>query len=171
MWFFSSRDRACRGFEAPLEDYLESLENRPGARPGAALAAHLAACPECLTALDEALAASVLVREAAIPVPASLAADPYFAKRVSARIREHAARPSEFWPQLETASIRLMAGALSLAILLGALSASGVTRTAQPTMARLRPADPRAISPEMNAPVNPDDVVVALLSNEHGRQR
>jgi predicted anti-sigma-YlaC factor YlaD len=171
MWFFSRNKGACRAFEAPLEEYLEALDVVPGARPSADLAAHLAGCAVCREALDAAREAGALVREGAIPVPGSLAEDPYFAVRVGARIREHLGHSGEFWPQLESISLRMMAYALSLAVLLGALSASGVTRTA-PQSTRLRPADPRAISPESNpAPVNPDEVVVALLSSERGRQR
>ncbi len=171
MWLFNRRDGACRAFEAPLEDYLEALDAGAAARPAPALAAHLQNCARCREALDQARHASALVREFAIPVPASLAGDPLFAARVSARIRTNARRAGEFWPQLEFASIRMMAYALSVAILLGALSVSGVARMAQPA-ARLRSADFRVISPESNpAPVNPDDVAVALLSSERGRSQ
>ena len=172
MWFFSSKNRACSVFEAPLDDFLEALETNTGARPPSALAAHLAACPACREALDAAQEAGALVREHAIRVPASLANDPFFATRVAARIRENARHASDFWPQLETVSLRLMAYALSLALLLGALSASGITRTTQQTAGRVPPAGPRATSLEANpTPVNPDEVVVALLSSEQGRQR
>jgi len=172
MWLFNRSEGACRAFEAPLEDYLEALEAGTAARPTAALAAHLQGCARCREALDHARHASSLVREFAIPVPGSLAGDPFFAARVSARIRESAGRAGELWPQLASVSIRMMAYALSVAILLGALSVSGVARMAQPAAARLRPADFRTISPESNpAPVNPDDVAVALLSSERGRQQ
>jgi predicted anti-sigma-YlaC factor YlaD len=171
MWFFNRRNRACRAFEAHLEDYLEALEAGSASEPGPALAAHLAACAACREALDLAREAGPLIREAAVPLPESLAANPYFAARVSARIREHAGHSGEFLPQLESVSLRLLAYAMSLVVLLGALSVSGVTRSSQPPMARLRPADPRAVSPELNpAPANPDDVVIALLSSERGRE-
>ncbi|HMD30583.1 MAG TPA: zf-HC2 domain-containing protein [Candidatus Acidoferrales bacterium] len=169
MWFFSRTKRDCRAFEAALEDYLDA---GPGGRPSAVLAAHLSACPECREALDAAQEVSAMVRHSAIPVPAGLAGDPYFATRVAARIRANASHAGEFWPQLESASLRMMAYALSVAILLGALSASGITRTGPPSEARLRPADPHAISPEVNpAPMNPDEVVMALLGSDQGRQR
>ena len=174
MWFFTRNkgEGACRAFEASLEEHLEALDAAPGARPAPALAAHLDGCAACREALDAAREAGALVREGAIRVPDSLANDPFFAVRVGARIRENMGRSGEFWPQLETVSLRFMGYALSLAVLLGALSASGVTRAGQPAAARFRPADPRAISPEANpAPVNPDEVVVALLSSERGRQR
>jgi predicted anti-sigma-YlaC factor YlaD len=175
MWFFSRNPGACRAFEASLEEHLEALDTAPGARPGPALAEHLGTCATCREALDAAREVGTLVREGAMRVPESLANDPFFAVRVGARIRENMGRSGEFWPQLETVSLRFMAYALSLAVLLGALSASGVTRTSPSRdfgTARLRPADPRAISPESNpAPVNPDEVVVALLSSERGRQR
>ena len=171
MWLFNRRDGACRAFEALLEDYLEALDAGAPFRPDPDLAVHLADCARCREALDLASHAGALVREFAIPVPASLAAGPLFAARVSARIRTNAGRAGEFWPQLEFASIRMMAYALSVAILLGALSVSGVARLARPA-ARLRSADFRAISPESNpAPVNPDDVAVALLSSERGRSQ
>jgi hypothetical protein len=171
MWFFNRTDGACPAFEAQLEDYLEALDTGASARPDPDLAVHLADCARCREALELASHAGALVREFAVPVPDSLAGDPFFAARVSARIRENAGRAGEFWPQLESVSIRMMAYAASLAILLGALSASGFVRLAPPATAGLRPADLRVLSPEANpAPVNPDEVAVALLSSERGRQ-
>jgi len=171
MWLFTKTKGACRAFEAALEEHVEALDAAPGARPAPRLSAHLASCAACREALDFAREAGPLVRENAIRVPDSLANDPFFAARLGARIQESIGRSGEFLPQLQTVSLRVMAYALSLAVLLGALSASGVTRTA-PQSTRVRPADPRAISPESNpAPVNPDEVVVALLSSERGRQR
>jgi hypothetical protein len=170
MWFLNRRTRACRAFEVPLEDYLEALEADAGARPDPALALHLAGCAACRRDLELAGHAGPLVREAAVPVPESLAADPYFAARVSARIREQAGRSGEFLPQLESVSLRLLAYAMSLVVLLGALSVSGVTRTSRPPVTRFGPADLHAISPEANpAPANPDAVVYAVLSSERGR--
>ena len=170
MWPFKRPERACRHFEARLEDYLESLDASPAAAPDSALAAHLASCSACRDALELARQAGPLVRMGASRVPESLAADPYFAVRVSARIREQAGRSAEFLPQLQSVSIRVMAYALSLAALLGALSAAGVTRSSRPTAAVPRPAGVRALSPEANpAPANPDDVVIALLTTERGR--
>ena len=171
MWPFHRSDRACRAFEARLEDYLESLDSVPAARPDPALAAHLGACPACRTAFDLASQAGPLVRHAGLSVPDSLVSDPFFAARVSARIREHAGRSGEFLPQLQTVSLRVLAYAMSLAVLLGALSAAGVTRTNRLPAGAVRPAGLRAVSPEVNpAPANPDDVVIALLSSERGRQ-
>lgn len=171
MWFFNRSGGACPAFEARLEDYLEALDAGAPLRPDPDLAVHLADCARCRQALELASHAGALVREFAIPVPGSLAGDPFFAARVSARIRENAGRAGDFWPQLESVSIRMMAYAASLAILLGALSASGFARISQPVVASLRPADFRVMSPEANpAPVNPDDVAVALLSSESGRQ-
>ena len=162
---------ACRAFEVRLEDYLESLDAAPDARPDAALAAHLASCTSCRDALELARLAGPLVRQGARRVPESLAADPYFAVRVAARIREQSGPTGEFLPQLQAVSIRVLAYALSVAALLGALSAAGVTRSSRPAAAVLRPAGIRALSPETNpAPANPDDVVMALFSTERGRQ-
>lgn len=170
MSLFNRRDRACPEFEARLEDYLEALEAAPSARPDPDLAAHLAACAPCREAFNLACGAGPLVRESALAVPESLAADPFFAARVGARIREQAGRAGEFLPLLETVSLRLMAAALSLALFLGVLSASGITRVRRQTVARSRAADFRVISSEVNpAPVNPDDVAIALLSSERGR--
>ncbi|HKO03508.1 MAG TPA: hypothetical protein VJW51_02110 [Candidatus Acidoferrales bacterium] len=171
MWFFNKTDGACPAFEVRLEEYLEGLQPGSVAHPDPVLATHLAGCLRCREALDQAREASALVREFAIPVPDSLAHNPFFAARVAARIRENSGRAGEFWPQLESVSIRMMAYALSLAVLLGALSASGFARLSQPA-ASLRPADPRAISLASGpAPVNPDEVVIALLSSERGRQQ
>ena len=168
--FFKRRDQACPDFEARLEDYLEALDASPSAHPNPALAAHLSVCVACGEAFDLARAAGPLVREGAVPVPESMAANPLFAARVSARIREQAGRTGEFLPLLQTVSLRLMAAALTLALFLGALSASGLTRANRPAYAPFRPADIRAVSPEANpAPANPDAVVYAVLTSERGR--
>lgn len=170
MKFFNRRDQACPEFEAALEDHLESLEAAPGAPPDPALAAHLAACAACREAFDFAAAAGPLVRENAIAVPESVAANPFFARRVGALIRENAGRSAEFLPLLETLSLRLLAAALGFVLFLGALSASGFTRTNRPAVARFQPAGIRASSPEVNpAPVNPDAVVMSLLTTERER--
>ena len=170
MPLFTRRDYACPDYEARLEDFLEALEASPSAQPDPALAAHLSACAACRDAFELACAAGPLVREAAIPVADSLSGDPFFAGRVGARIRERVGRSSEFLPLLETASLRLMAAALTVALFLGALSASGVTRSIRPAPASFRTADLRAVSPEVNpAPANPDAVVYALLTSERGR--
>jgi hypothetical protein len=161
--------------EAPLEDFLERSSADPSARPEPVLAAHLDSCAPCRLAFEEAMEAGALVRAAARPVPDSLAGDPYFAGRVTARLRRQLAKPVEFIPQLEAFSLRLMAAAITIAALLGALSVSGFPRSVRQASARLRPADLKTISPEVNpAPANPDEVVVALWSSPDprgGRQR
>jgi len=169
MPFSIRRYEACPNFEARLEDYLEALEAAPDARPEPALAAHLSACAACREAFDLACAAGPLVREGAIPVPESIAVDPFFAARVGARIREHAGRAGEFLPLLQTASLRVMAAALTAALFLGAISATGVARVSPPSASRLRASDLRAISRDTNpAPVNPDEVIIALFSASGG---
>jgi len=171
MPFFNRRDQACPEFEARLEDYLQALETSPSARPAPDLAAHLSACAACREAFDLACSAGPLVREGAIPVPESMAANPFFVSRVGALVREHSVRAGEFLPLLQTVSLRLMAAAATLALFLGALSAAGVTRSGQQAATRGRASDVRAISSESNpATVNPDEVVIALLSSERGRQ-
>jgi len=170
MPFFNRRDQACPDFEVRLEDYLEALEASPDTRPDPVLAAHLSSCADCREAFDLARAAGPLVRESAVRVPESVAANPFFASRVGALIREHAARPVEFLPMLETASLQFLAAALALGIFLGALSASGIARTARPVVARARQSEFRALSPEMiPASANADAVVYAVLTSERGR--
>ncbi|HTQ85054.1 MAG TPA: hypothetical protein VMI93_02485 [Candidatus Solibacter sp.] len=170
MWLFTRSERACRAFEARLEDHLEALQADSSARPEPALAAHLSVCVACREDFDLARAAGPLVRESAIRVPESIAANPFFAARVGARIREHSVRSGEFLPLLEAVSLRLMAAALSVALFLGVLSASGLTRPNRPAAAGVHPAGIGAVSPEVNpAPANPDAVVIALLTTEHER--
>ena len=160
----------CEGYEAPMEDYLEALERDAGARPEAALAAHLAACKGCRAALEELREVSALVRESALRVPERLAADPYFAVRAAARARESLSRGADFWPQLEKFALRFMVAACSAALMLGAMAIWGTQRSSAQAFARLRPADTRVLSPEVNpAPGNPDEVVVALWSSSAQR--
>ncbi len=171
MSLIHRRDQACPKFEARLEDYLEALEAQPSAKPDPSLASHLSACPDCREAFNLACAAGPLVREGALAVPDSLAADPFFASRVGARLRAQSGRSGEFLPLLQSVSLRFMAAALSVGLLLGALSASGYTRAARQAVGRIRGSDVLVISRNSNpAPVNPDDVVIALLSSERGRQ-
>lgn len=175
MSMSDSGARLCNGYEAPMEDYLEALERDAHARPEPALAAHLAACASCRAGLEEMREVSALVRDAAVRLPEALAADPYFAVRAAARARESVRRGGDFWPQLEAFALRFMAAALSVAIMLGAMAVWGTQRSSAQAIARLRPADMRVLSPEVNpAPRNPDDVVVALWSSSaqrSGRQR
>jgi len=167
--------RGCDGYEVPMENYLEALGQNEGARPEPELAAHLASCTECRATLEEMREVGALVRDTAVRVPESLWADPYFAVRAGARARESQRREGDFWPQLETFALRFMAAALSVAVMLGAMAAWGTQRSSARSFARLRPADMRALSPEVTpAPGNPDDVVVALWSSSaqrSGRQR
>jgi hypothetical protein len=172
MWYQRKAGRMCRDLEVRLEEFLEQLEEDPSARPAPQVAAHLAACESCRTALEETRQVGALLRSGRDPVSESLASDPFFAARVGARLRERVRTGAEFWPQLEAVSLRLMAAGLSIAVILGALAAWGVPNASRTATARLRPADVRVISPELNpAPANPDDVVVALWSTERGRQQ
>jgi hypothetical protein len=172
MWFRPKNDRACRAMEGRLEEYLEQREADPSAKPAFEVAEHLAGCDPCRLTIQDARELNALVRAGREPLPESVALDPFFAARVGARLREQARRSGDFWPQLETVSLRLMAAGLSVAVLLGAMAAWGVPRGPRTVAARLRPADVHAISPELNpAPASPDDVVVALWSTERGRQQ
>jgi len=167
--------RTCDGYEAPMEDYLEALARDEAAQPAAALAQHLAGCAACRGALDDMREVSALVREAAVRLPASLAADPYFAVRAAARARESQRQSAEFWPQLESFAMRLMAGAITAALTLGAISIWGPQHIAAQGRPRLRPADSVLLSPVTNpAPGSTDDAVVTLLTSSgqrSGRQR
>jgi len=166
---------ACNGYQAPMEDFLEALAEDPEARPAPELARHLAECAGCRDTLAEVGEVSALVRDAAVRVPPSLFADPYFAVRAGARARESLRRGGDFWRQLEAFSMRFMAAGISAALMLGAMAMWGTQRHSPRSFARLRPADSRVLSPEVNpAPGNADEVVVALWSSSaqrNGRQR
>jgi hypothetical protein len=167
--------RACEGYEAPMEDYLEALERNDAAQPAPALAQHLAECAACRESLEDMREVTILVRGAAVRVPESLAADPYFAVRAAARARESLRQSADFWPQLESFAMRLMAGAITAALTLGAISVWGPQRIAAQGRQRLRPADSVFLSPVSNpAPGSTDDAVVTLLTSSgqrSGRQR
>jgi len=165
----------CQGYEALLEDYIEALAEDSSARPEPALADHLEACPACRQALEEVREVSALVRTAAVRVPESLASDPYFAVRAGARAAESLRRGADFWRLLEAFSLRFMAGAITAALMLGAMAIWGTQGSSAQTIKRLRPADSGLLSPEVSpAPRNADEVVVALWSSSaqrNGRQR
>ena len=167
--------RACSGYEAPMEEYLEALQEDSAARPAPELARHLAACAECRGALDEVREVSALVRESALRAPAALLEDPYFAVRAAARARESLRRGGDFWRLLEAFSLRFTAAALAVALMLGAMAVWGPQRSSAQTMVRLLPVESALRSPEASpARGSADDVVAAMLSptkQRSGRQR
>lgn len=177
----------CRRFEARLEDRLESLRWDLPVPVDGELSAHLDSCGNCRAALEDARAASTLLRAGSEPLPESLTGDAYFASRVAARLRagesEQAAR-TDFWPALEFLSLRLTAAALSLALLLGAWAAwtsrGGAVQVVGPGRARpspesvrSRPGEARVLFPETSRqPVTGDEVVLTLVSgDEPGGQK
>ncbi len=169
----------CRRFEARLEDRLESLRWDLPVPVDRELSAHLDSCGNCRAALEDARAASALLRAGIEPLPDSLTGDAYFARRVAARLLAagsgHAAR-ADFWPALEFLSLRLTAAALSLALVLGAWAAwtsrRGAVQVAGPgrvrpglESVRSRPGEARVLFPETTRqPVTGDEVVLTLVS-------
>lgn len=177
----------CRRFEARLEDRLESLRWELPVPVDRELSAHLESCQNCRLALEDARAAGALLRAAYEPVPESLTGNPYFASRVSARLRRAEGQQvagTEFWPALEFLSLRLTAGALTLAILLGAwtiwigwpgsqqLATGGRARPGVESV-RSRSGEARVLFPETSRqPASADEVVLTLVSaDDRGGQR
>jgi predicted anti-sigma-YlaC factor YlaD len=183
--FFRQKNRgACPQYEARLEDHLESMRASGPLSVDPDLTAHLASCQGCRRAMGEAEAAGRLLREARQALPESLASDPFFANRVAARIRAYETSriaPADFWPALETLSLRLSAAALSVALLLGAWAAwqQQAVPAAAPASARantpgvdVRPVETRYLFPEMKRPpANGGEAMMVLASTENGRQR
>ncbi len=171
----------CRRFEARLEDRLESLRWELPVPVDHELSAHLEVCEKCRMALEDARAACALLQAGSEPLPESMTSDPYFASRVAARVRaaesDHAGN-TDFWPALEFLSLRLTAGALSLALILGAwaawagrgssaqLAGRGRTRPAVEAV-RGRAGEARVLFPETSRqPASGDEVVLTLVSSD-----
>lgn len=184
MFFRKGSRGACPQNEALLEDTLEKLRsNRPLALD-LELTAHLAGCAGCRRALEEAQQASGLLSKGRAALPESLTGDPFFASRVAARIRAYeAARVAgaDFWPALETLSLRLSAAALSVALMLAGWAAwQRQAAPAQPVDAmrarsngtETRAVETRVLFPEMKRPpANAGEAMMVLASTENGRQR
>ena len=184
MFFDKINRGACSQMEARLEDYLGRLHAERPQFADEELTVHLAGCEGCRRAIEEARAGSELLVAGRAAAPESRLSDPFFASRVMARIRAYEAgraAGADFWPALESLSLRLSAAALSAALLLGgwaawqwqALRAPG-PQSAQARVMAGEPRQPetRVLFPEMKRP--PQDAGEAMLvmaSTEKGRQR
>jgi hypothetical protein len=170
--------------ESRLEDYLSRLSADGPQFADEELTVHLAGCEGCRRAVEEARTVSTLLLAGRAAAPDSRVSDPYFASRVMARIREYeAARAAgaEFWPALESLSLRLSGAALSAALILGGWAAwqwqTVRTSAAQSAQARSiagepRPVESRYLFPEMKRPpANAGEAIMVLASTENGRQR
>jgi hypothetical protein len=187
MFFRIGSGGACPQHEARLEDYLEKLRAGRALGVDLELTAHLAVCRGCRRAIEEAQQGGRLVSEGREALPESLTEDPFFASRVAARIRGYDATrvaAADFWPALETLSLRLSAAALAVALVLAGW-ASWQGRAAQGSLppsqevarARIAPGEVRQVSarvlfPEMKRPPdNAGEAMLILASTENGRQR
>ena len=184
MFFRIGSRGACPQYEARLEDHLVDMRVGGPIAVDPELTVHMADCEGCRRALAEAVGASVLLRKGREALPESLLDDPFFASRVMARVRAYeTARVAgaDFWPALETLSLRLSAAALSVAMLLGAWAAwqRQAAPVATPESARVRTTLPdartletRYLFPEMKRPpANAGEAMMVLASTENGRQR
>ena len=184
MFFRRENRRACPQYEARLEDHVETMRTGGPIALDADLTVHLVGCANCRRALDQAQEAGDLLLAAREALPESLTGDPFFAGRVAARIRAYeAARvaAADFWPALETLSLRLSGAALSAALILGAWAAwQGQTVPAAQVQsprgltmgAETRPVESRYLFPEMKRPpANAGEAMMVLASTENGRQR
>lgn len=183
--FFEMRSRgACPQMEARLEDYLSRLSADGPQFADEELTVHLAACHGCRRAVEEARTVSALLLAGRASAPDGMLSDPYFASRVMARIRAYeAARASgaEFWPALESLSLRLSGAALSAALILGGWAAwqwqALRTSAAQSAQVRSiageqRQPETRVLFPEMKRPPqNAGEAMLVMASTEQGRQR
>jgi hypothetical protein len=110
----------CKKFEAELMDLVLT----PGTTPSVAAAAHLKVCPPCTEEYLSFQATFSLLDTWQAPAPT-----PYFDQKLAVLIREEQAAPPMGWFERLTTRLRFntgrnfrpaMAGALSLALLVGA---------------------------------------------------
>jgi anti-sigma factor RsiW len=112
---------ACERWEALLEERLEGSETPEGRRE---LEAHLSGCARCREAFADALAATQMLREAALE-PAGEPA-PYLGARLAAELRAGVRQGSggqlagDFWEALERLALRwAFVTAMALVLLTG----------------------------------------------------
>ncbi|MGH9702369.1 MAG: anti-sigma factor family protein [Candidatus Acidiferrales bacterium] len=152
---------ACKEYESLLEDQLEGQLN-PVSQ--SRVAAHLAACPACREAFEDARTGSELLRLSHQPT-----ADPgeFFPGRVMALIRaEEKARAGSFWRPLETLAWKLsLSAALALVLLTGYEMVSLVHLQSAPAA---RQFEMRELFPDpVQQPTGRDDVLVAIAEKNH----
>jgi predicted anti-sigma-YlaC factor YlaD len=115
---------ACSEYEAFLEDYLDGALDNAGSRK---IAEHLKVCAGCTRALEDAAAASQLLR-AAEPVPDP---GPAFARIVMARIRaqEDARSGAGFWEPFVSLAWKFATTAAFALVVMLAYSVHGASNT------------------------------------------
>ena len=154
---------ACKDYESLLEDQLEGQLN-PVSQ--SRVAAHLAACPACREAFEDARTGSELLRLSHQPT-----ADPgeFFAGRVMASIRaEVKARAGSFWRPLETLAWRFsLSAALALVVMAGYVV---ISPAYLPSALATRQAEVRELFPDpVQQPTGRDDVLVAIAEKNHAQ--
>ena len=158
----SKHSAACAAYELQLEDYLEG---KLGGVSAAEVEAHLERCGGCREALATARLARSLLAEHFAPTAAPAGA---FATRVMAGIRAEEERRRRFWRPLEVLASRLaLTAAAVLLVLTVFVFEFGPTGrpSAVPLQARVTEGWPEP-TPQ---PANPDEVLLALAENGHGR--
>ena len=152
----------CRMYqerEAELEAYLDG--QLLGAE-AATLETHLAGCPTCREALDEARTGGALVRAAILPTP-----DPggAFWLRVQARIRGEEERLS-FWKPLEIVAWRVSwSAAVALALLVGYV----LSIDFRPESRDIPAAQREIFQEPTQPPTDGDEVLLTLANRGNGR--
>lgn len=159
---FSSEDRlkACRRFEARLEDYVEGTVSSADA---AQVESHLSGCARCRQALEAARSTEGLWEALREPVREPR---PGFARRVMAAI---SAEEGRVWRPLETLSRRLSWSAMAaVALLLLYFVGFQLPRNSKPATAQ--PVEVQDIFPESAPhPANQDDMLLTLASANSGK--
>ena len=158
----SRHSAACVAYELRLEDYLEGKLDAVSA---AEVEEHLERCGGCREALVAARLARSLLAEHFAPAAAPAGA---FATRVMAGIRAEEDRRWQFWRPLEVLASRLaLTAAVVLLILTVFVLEFGSTGRPSAVSSQARATEGW---PEPAAqPANPDEVLLALAENGHGR--
>jgi hypothetical protein len=153
----------CWCYRVEMEDRASSRGLRPEANPQ--LEAHLRGCEECREALDDAVLANVLLRDAEAPV---IEPSNQFSMRVMASIREELSRrnsPDVIWRPLEILASRFAVAAAAVLFIVSLyLAEFAPPFRPAPTNAQ---AEVGAVMPEPPAqPSNPDEVLASLAAGE-----
>jgi hypothetical protein len=150
---------SCWRYRVELEECVSSNRRRP--ELGSPLAAHVRGCTDCSQALDDAVLASQLLRDADEPAVDS---SNQFSMRVMASIREEMSRraaPEVIWRPLEILASRFAVAAAALLLMLS-LYLAEFAPPFRPAPSASQ-AEVGAIMPEPPAqPSSPDEVLVSL---------
>jgi hypothetical protein len=163
MFDWNRKETGCRKYRAELEESLVGGVAHIGS--GSETDAHLHECAPCREALNDALLASKLMRNARV---ARVEPSEAFVTRVMASIRQQVsqqAAPGAIWRPLETLASRF-ALAATMALLVLSLYAAQISRSARVSPVTSQTVATTGLLEPPAQPADQDEVLVSLAADQ-----